>query len=136
MKNTAHIPLVFVFAVVSGKSSACESILHDTRSDLKNAQSIVIGYVTGNRHTYYENHLLSGGDPNNGQIGDVIVRVAPTEAIKGTKPTQIIEVVADCMGTSPKTGKRVVVIRTSDRNYLVEYSGYEKELREAMSRGR
>ena len=136
MKNIAHIPLVFVIAVAACKASACEPILHDARNDLHNAQSIVIGYVTGNRHTHYENHLLSGGDPNNGQIGDVIVMVAPTEALKGTKPTQIIEVVSDCMGMSPEAGERVVVIRFSNRNFLVEYSGYEKELREALSRGR
>ncbi len=136
MKNIAALFLISAIAVASSESSACSPLFHDPRSDFTDAQSIVIGYVTGNKHVYYEAHLLAGGNPDTGQVGDVLVRVAPTEAPKGIKPTHIIEVVADCMGASPKIGARVVVVQIGARNYLIEYSGYEDELRQIMSPGR
>ena len=136
MKSITTVSLMLAIAVSTGKSNACEPILHDARSDFPIAESILVGYVTGNIHTAYEKHLISGGNPNTGQVGDVLVRVAPTEALKGTKPTNIIEVVSDCMGTSPNVGTKVVVIRLNNRNYLVEYSGYLGELRQVMQHGR
>jgi len=132
MKSTAAGLAFSVLVVIAGESIACGPISHDARDDFADAQSIFVGYVTGNKHAGYEAHLLAGGDPNKGQIGDVLARVTPTEALKGAMPSQVIEVITDCMGTAPKAGARVVVVQKGGRSYLIEYSGFEHELRQVI----
>ena len=122
--------------VAPTQSRACDPTLRDAASDLANAQAIVVGYVTGHRHIGYERHLLSGGNPQTGQVGDVLVHVAPAEAIKGSKPTQAIEAEADCMGTFPMDRTRVVVVQIAGRYFLETSQDYEKEVRQSARRGR
>ena len=137
MKSTfASLLALSLLAPLAGESVACSPLFHDARDDFTDAQSILVGYVTGNKHIAYEKHLLAGGDPNKGQVGDVLARVAPTEALKGTMSFQVVEVVTDCMGTAPEVGARVVIVRKGGRDYLIESSHYEQELRQVMQSGR
>jgi hypothetical protein len=94
------------------------------------AQSIVVGYVTGHRHISYEKHVLSGGSPETGQVGDTLVHVAPIEAIKGPMPTEAIEAEADCMASFAEDWTRVVVVQIAGRNFLVHSAEYETEVRQ------
>ena len=136
MKLITAFTLLFIAIVVGFPAHACTPLAHDPIDDSAKANSIVVGYVTGHKQVGYEAHLLAGGNPDSGQIGDVLVRVAPIEAIKGQKPAQVVEVISDCPGTWPKDGNRVVLVQTTGLTVLVETPGYEAELRRALQSGR
>ena len=117
-----------------GHGVACEPSFRNAHEDSKTASRIIVGYVTGHTHSGYEKHLLGGGSPDRGQVGDVLVRVVAVEALKGDKSTEVILVQAGCIGDQPKSHARVVLLSIDDVQHLIEDPQYEEDARASLRR--
>jgi hypothetical protein len=106
-------------------SLACSPPPFSPEINTPRADSVLVGYVTGNFYPTYERSVLETGRGEE-MGGRLYLRIAVTETLKGRR-TEIVEAQSGCHNFRP--GERVVVLRENGHFRVHDAKYDETEVR-------
>ncbi len=104
---------------------ACSPVPFSPEENTTRADSVLVGYVTGNFYPTYEKSVLETGRGEE-MGGRLYLRIAVTETLKGRR-TEIVETQSGCHNFRP--GERVVVLRENGLFHVRDAKYDETEVR-------